>query len=500
MVIVRKFLKTIHEALTEAIKQGELPACKILGREKHIYSIYRKMRRKHLTFVQVMDVYAFRIIVDKPDTCYRILGVVHGTYKPVLERFKDYIAIPKTNGYQSLHTTLFGPYGLPIEIQIRTTEMERMANSGIAAHWLYKSDQSPAHDVHLRAQEWVANLLELQNRTGSSMEFIESVKVDLFPDEIYVFTPKGDIRQLPAHATPIDFAYDIHTDVGNATVGVKIDRQIAPLSTPLSNGQTVEVITSPMGYPSPTWLDFVVTSKARSGIRHFLKHRKREDSIKLGKQLLKKALAAVSISWRRVSDDILQSLADQAKLANIDDLYEAIGLANRVAAIEAQHIVAILSGEHPDELEDNAHEPLVIKGTEGVSVKFCNACHPLPGDPIIGVMRSGKGVVIHRESCSRTAKLRTKDESIVTMRWDDHIDCDFKVVVEVQAENKRGILATIALAVSDAEANIEDISMVDNGKQFQVALTILVKSRMHLAAVLKSIRRVQGILRISSRR
>jgi len=497
----KKILKTIHETLQEAVRHSHLPACKILGREKHIYSIYRKMRRKHLSFNQVMDVYAFRTIVDSTDNCYRTLGVMHNTYKPVLDRFKDYIAIPKTNGYQSLHTTLFGPYGLPIEIQIRTTEMERMANSGIAAHWLYKSEKSNTDDVHLRAQEWVANLLELQNRTGSSMEFIESVKVDLFPDEVYVFTPKGSIKQLPAHATPVDFAYDIHTDIGNSTVGVKIDRQMAPLSTPLANGQTVEIVTSPLGSPNPAWLDFVVTSKARSGIRHFLKTRKKEDSILLGKKLFKKALAEVSIPWRRVSNQVLEQLVGQAQLDNLEDLYEAIGLANRVAAIEAQHVVTMLSADQENDDSGLMNiEPLVIKGTEGVSVKFSSCCHPLPGDPIVGVMRTGKGVSIHRENCHRTAKQRAKGESVISMRWDSEIDRDFKVIIEVEAENNRGILATIALAVSDTEANIEDISMLDKDGQFKVTLTLLVKSRRHLAAVLRNLRRVTGTLSITTKR
>jgi guanosine-3',5'-bis(diphosphate) 3'-pyrophosphohydrolase len=498
----KKILKTISDTLKASVENSSLPACKIIGREKHVYSIYRKMRKKQLSFSQVMDVYAFRTIVDTTDNCYRMLGVVHNTYKPVLDRFKDYIAIPKTNGYQSLHTTLFGPYGLPIEIQIRTTDMERMANMGIAAHWLYKSEQSQTDDIHLRAQEWVANLLELQNRTGSSMEFIENVKIDLFPNEIYVFTPKGAIKQLPANATPVDFAYEIHTDIGNATVGVKIDRQLAPLSTPLMNGQTVEIVTSPLGSPNPTWLDFVVTSAARSGIRHFLKTRKKADSIRLGQKLFKNALSEISIAWRQVSDDYLNQLVSQAQLDSIDDLYEAIGLANRVAAIEAHHVANMIQGEADSRSPNQSvrSEPLVIKGTEGVSVKFSSCCYPLPGDPIIGLMRSGKGVSIHRENCYYTIKLREKGEVMIPMCWDSHIDRDFQVAVEVEAENKRGILATVALAVSDAQANIEDISMQDKDGQFKVTLMLLVKSRQHLAAVLRSVRRIQGILSIVTRR
>ena len=301
----KKVLTMIEKTLKEGIKNSKLPNCTIVGREKHLYSIYRKMVKKNVQFNEIMDVYAFRIIVDDVDCCYRVLGVIHSLFKPVPERFKDYIAIPKANGYQSLHTTLFGPYGLPIEVQIRTKEMDRIASSGIAAHWLYKSDDVAADRSKTRAKKWVQNLLELQSSTGNSLEFIESVKVDLFPDEVYVFTPKGTILELPTGATAIDFAYAVHTDIGNSCVAVKIDRQLAPLSMRLANGQTLEVITAPGGRPNPAWLDFVTTSKARSSIRHFLKNRKRAESVALGRQLLKKALSTYAIAMKKVNDETI---------------------------------------------------------------------------------------------------------------------------------------------------------------------------------------------------
>ena len=316
----KKILNLIGKALKDGLKESNLPSCTISGREKHLYSIYRKMHRKHVPFNEIMDVYAFRIIVDSVDTCYRALGVIHRLFKPVPERFKDYIAIPKANGYQSLHTSLFGPYGLPVEVQIRTLDMHRMATTGIAAHWLYKGSDQKMHSSQLRAERWVKNLLELQQSSGNSLEFIESVKVDLFPDEVYVFTPKGNIMQLPVGATAVDFAYMVHTDVGNTCVAAKIDRQLAPLSSQLSSGQTVEVITTLGARPNPAWLDFVVTSKARSGIRHFLKTQRRGESVSLGTQLLKQALANFSLSFKKLPQTDIDFVVVEAKY-RIEETY-----------------------------------------------------------------------------------------------------------------------------------------------------------------------------------
>lgn len=499
----KKILAVINKALHEGLSKSHLPSYAISGREKHLYSIYRKMRNKQVSFNEIMDVYAFRIIVDTADTCYRALGVVHSLFKPVPERFKDYIAIPKANGYQSLHTTLFGPYGLPIEVQIRTTEMDRMAVSGIAAHWLYKTGEQSVSDSHIRAQQWVRNLLELQKSTGSSLEFVESVKMDLFPDEVYVFTPKGDIRSLPARATAVDFAYAVHTDVGNSCVAVKIDRQLAPLSSALSNGQTVEVITSPTGRPNPAWLDIVVTSKARSSIRHFLKTQQRKDSVVLGKQLLKKSLSILGLSLRGMPGKVLDEVLQEANLRAMDDLYADIGLGNRVAALEAQRIASRLDDSAPYDLavSEPPDAPLLIKGTEGMSIEFATCCHPVPGDPIMGVVSVGHGLAVHMDQCATVAKLRGRADSCVPLRWAEEVDQEFPVIIVIEVLNKRGILAVMALAVSDADANIDDISVADeDGQHYLVTFKLLVRDRAHLAKVLRRLRKVKAVTRIVRRR
>jgi GTP diphosphokinase / guanosine-3',5'-bis(diphosphate) 3'-diphosphatase len=498
----KKILGEINKALHEGLENSPLSSCVIRGREKHLYSIYRKMRNKRIPFNEIMDVYAFRIIVDTSDTCYRALGIAHGVFKPVPERFKDYIAIPKANGYQSLHTTLFGPYGLPIEIQIRTTEMDRMATIGIAAHWLYKSGDVSISETHLRAQQWVRNLLELQRSTGSSLEFIESVKVDLFPDEVYVFTPKGDIVQMPARATAVDFAYTVHTDVGNSCVAVKIDRQLAPLSSILTNGQSVEVITSNMGRPSPSWLGFVVTSKARSSIRHFLKNQQRDDSVNLGRQLLKKSLAALSINMKKIDDDAWAALVKEAHVKSQDELFAEVGLGERVAALVAQRLASIHGDPEQGAIpQEDDGSPLQIRGTEGMLVDFSGCCHPVPGDPIVGIVSAGKGIMVHMEACRRIAKLQHKTDQCIPLRWADSVEGEFPVMVVIEVLNQRGILAVMALAVSDADANIDDISVADqDGRHYLVTFRLLVKDRLHLARVLRRLRQVNAVTKIVRRR
>lgn len=499
----KKILALIEKTLHEGLSQSNLPSYVITGREKHLFSIYRKMKNKRIPFNEIMDVYAFRIIVDDVDTCYRVLGVVHSLFKPVPERFKDYIAIPKANGYQSLHTTLFGPYGLPIEVQIRTTEMDRMATSGIAAHWLYKSGEDQTADrTQIRAQEWVKNLLELQQQTGNPLEFIESVKIDLFPDEVYVFTPRGDIMELPAGATAVDFAYAVHTDIGNSCVAVKIDRQIAPLSSPLANGQTVEMITSTSGRPNPAWLDFVVTSKARSSIRHFLKTQRRTESIALGKQLLKKALATYSFSLKRLPQPIIDFVLKETELKTFDDLLEEIGLGNRVAMLVAQRMAAVAqeTPEEETEAQPASEVPLMIKGTEGMVINFATCCYPIPGDPIVGVIDAGKGILVHVEGCRRIAKLRRYPDRCLPLRWSEQASGEFPVLIKVQVLNERGVLAILALAVSDADANIEDIDVEEReGVHYMVTFKLMVRHRAHLAQVLRRLRQVKQVVKIMRR-
>ncbi len=499
----KKILALIEKTLHEGLSQSNLPSYVITGREKHLFSIYRKMKNKRIPFNEIMDVYAFRIIVDDVDTCYRVLGVVHSLFKPVPERFKDYIAIPKANGYQSLHTTLFGPYGLPIEVQIRTTEMDRMATSGIAAHWLYKSGEDQTADrTQIRAQEWVKNLLELQQQTGNPLEFIESVKIDLFPDEVYVFTPRGDIMELPAGATAVDFAYTVHTDIGNSCVAVKIDRQIAPLSSPLANGQTVEMITSTSGRPNPAWLDFVVTSKARSSIRHFLKTQRRTESIALGKQLLKKALATYSFSLKRLPQPIIDFVLKETELKTFDDLLEEIGLGNRVATLVAQRMAAVAqeTPEEETEAQPASEVPLMIKGTEGMVINFATCCYPIPGDPIVGVIDAGKGILVHVEGCRRITKLRRYPDRCLPLRWSEQASGEFPVLIKVQVLNERGVLAILALAVSDADANIEDIDVEEReGVHYIVTFKLMVRHRAHLAQVLRRLRQVKQVVKIMRR-
>ncbi len=502
----KKVLGLIEKNIKEAITKSQLPStCIVQGREKHLYSIYRKMRVKHIPFNEIMDVYAFRIIVGDIDACYRVLGIAHNLYKPVPERFKDYIAIPKINGYQSLHTTLFGPYGLPIEIQIRTVEMDKMATSGIAAHWLYKTDGNVPDKSQLSAQRWVKSLLELQKNTGSSLEFIESVKVDLFPDEVYVFTPNGKIMELPAGATAVDFSYAVHTDIGNACVAVKIDRQLAPLSTQLSNGQTIEVITAPGARPNPAWLDFVITSKARSSIRHFLKTQHHTESVALGKQLLKQALSKTGLNLKHVATEAFDAVLKETKIKSQDELLAEIGLGNRAASLVSQRLSSLMQQLEQKPLEEKMEEtsakPLFIKGTEGMLVDFGSCCLPIPGDPIVGILTAGKGIIVHMASCEKINNLGQYPEQCIPMRWSKKAEGEFKAVISVQVVNQRGVLASMALAISDADANIDDIRVEDrDGRYYFVTFRLMVLHRDHLANVIRNLRKIKWVTKINRTR
>ncbi len=496
----KRILNLIDKTLREAFVKTQLPNCAMTGREKHLYSIYRKMRNKNISFEEIMDVYAFRIIVDDVDTCYRVLGAVHSVYKPVPERFKDYIAIPKANGYQSLHTTLFGPYGLPIEVQIRTKEMDKMATSGIAAHWLYKDDESDSRQSQLRAQAWVKDLLELQQSAGNSLEFIESVKVDLFPDEVYVFTPKGDIMQLPAGATAVDFAYAVHTDIGNSCVAVKIDRHLAPLSTRLVNGQTIDVVISPAGRPNPAWLDFIRTSKARNSVRHFLKAQRQTESVELGRQLLKKALNShYSLAIKKIPQAVVDRALKETKLKSFEELLEDIGLGNRAAVLVAARLHTLLQEKVPLDPIDPPEKsgPLTIKGTEGMVVHYASCCHPIPGDAIVGIMDMGKGVIVHTDSCSRIAKLRKHQDRYLRLRWSEHASGEFLAKINVHAVNQRGILAQTTAAISDAQADIDGIDVQEkDGQHYLIVFKVLVHNRAHLAKVIRFLRIIKLVTRV----
>jgi guanosine-3',5'-bis(diphosphate) 3'-pyrophosphohydrolase len=487
--IVNKIEESIKACLQREGMEGE-----VLGREKHLYSIYQKMRGKRRAFNEIMDVYAFRIIVDKVDTCYRVLGAVHNLYKPLPGRFKDYIAIPKANGYQSLHTTLFGMHGVPIEIQIRTREMEEMANNGIAAHWLYKSneDETPKGN-HARARQWVKGVLELQQRAGNSLEFIESVKIDLFPDEVYVFTPKGRIMELPKGSTAVDFAYAVHTDVGNTCIACRINRRLAPLSQALESGSTVEIVTAPGARPNPAWLNFVVTGKARTHIRHALKQQRRSESISLGERLLNKVLASFDTHLEKISPERLQAVLGEYRQEVIEDLLEDIGLGNRMAYVVARRLLA----ESGDALP-SSEGPLAIRGTEGLVLSYAKCCTPIPGDPIVGHLSAGKGMVVHLESCRNILELRHNPEKCIQLNWAKDVAGEFNVELRVELEHQRGLIALLASSVNAADGNIEKIGMDErDGRISVVQLVISVHDRVHLARVIKKLRAIKGVMRIT---
>lgn len=468
----------------------------IIGREKHLYSIYNKMKSKRKSFSEIMDIYAFRIIVDSVDTCYRVLGSIHSLYKPIPGEFKDYIAIPKANGYQSLHTVLMGMHGVPIEIQIRTRDMEDMANNGIAAHWLYKSDAQSSNGSHARARQWVQGLLEMQQRAGNSLEFIESVKIDLFPDEIYIFTPKGRILELPKGATAVDFAYSVHTDVGNSCVACRINRRLSPLSEPLQSGQTVEILTAPGAQPNPSWFNYAVTAKARTNIRHFLKHQTREDSITLGRQLLEKALSAFETSLSQIADKRLQEYLERTNYAELDDLTADIARGNRLPAIIAQQLVSESAGDAPVQ-GGGEPEPVAIRGTEGFMVSYAKCCHPIPGDPIDGYLSSEKGMVVHRETCKNLSDLKEHRERLVALRWDEEVEGEYAVELRIEVENRRGMIATLATRINSMDVNIEKISTEDKDYQFTyVNLEMMVKNRVHLAHIMKRLRIIKSVHRV----
>jgi len=487
----------IEKKLDAALNKLDLPHYRLWGREKHLYSVYQKMRRKHLQFSDIMDVYAFRVVVSTVDECYRVLGILHNVYKPIPQRFKDYIAIPKANGYQSLHTVLFGPYGIPIEIQIRTEEMDRMAEYGIAAHWLYKTDESTIDQTKLTANSWIRDLLEIQQNVGSSLEFIENVKFDLFPEEVYVFTPKGEIMSLPRGATGVDFAYAVHSDIGNHCVAVKIDRRLSPLSRQLRNGQTVEVITAANMRPKPSWLNFVATGKARSRIRHYLKHQKQSESLVLGKCLLERALTTRGVTLETLAPERLNQLLTFLHYEAKEELFEAIGLGNQPAQLIASRLVndEILPEEVPE--TPTLPEPLYIKGTEGLAVSFAKCCYPIPGDPIMGILTAGRGLVIHHEECKKLLEYRHHPGDLIPVRWEESEDGDFEARLRVEIVNARGVYANIATAIAKEDANIDHITLKKReGPCDLIDLVISVRNRKHLTRIIQAIRQQPNVTRV----
>ncbi|HEY5654678.1 MAG TPA: bifunctional (p)ppGpp synthetase/guanosine-3',5'-bis(diphosphate) 3'-pyrophosphohydrolase [Woeseiaceae bacterium] len=487
----RQMVKRISGRINRALEAASIEA-QVAGRQKHLYGIYRKMAEKRRMLSEIVDVYGFRIIANDVDTCYRILGIVHGLYKPVPGRFKDYIAIPRINGYQSLHTTLFGPNGLPLEVQIRTVEMHRVAESGVAAHWQYKADSKTDATPQRKAREWLSRLIEIQ-QSENTEEFMESVKVDLFPDKIYVFTPRGDILPLPKGATTVDFAYAVHTDVGNRCVAAKIDRQLVPLRTRLTNGQTVEIVTAKGAKPNPNWVNFVTTAKARSAIRNYMKNMRRSEAIDLGKRLLDKSLKDLDSSLRKIGKLRMAKAVKDLGLKDADTLYEQLGLGERLAQLTAGYLLGT-----DESAPMTPRSSVSIAGTEGMVVSYAKCCHPLPGDEVMGYLSSGRGIVIHRNVCGNLSKFRKQPEKWLNVNWEKSIQREFSSQIQVETESHMGVLAEVAATIADAGSNIEQVSVLDRHEDCSVITFVLqVRDRNHLARVLRGIRNMKSVLRVS---
>jgi len=492
----REVTQKIEDAFNARLQEEGIQA-EVEAREKRLYSIYRKMVQKHLPFNEVFDVFAVRIVVDTVDTAYRLLGVAHNLYKPLPGRFKDYIAIPKANGYQSLHTVLFGPHGIPLEVQIRTREMHQFAESGIAAHWLYKASGDQGSTTQARAREWLRELLDIQRQAGNPQEFLESVKTDLFPDEVYVFTPMGEIMELPRQATPVDFAYAVHTGVGNTCVACKIDRQFAPLSTVLRNGQTVEIITAPGATPNPNWLNFVVTARARTHIRGFLKGMHEDEAVQLGRRLLDKALHPFGAELTAIPEERIQACLHEYHHAYVDELMREIGLGNRMASLVAHWLAAAEGGEQGGERGAGSMTPLVLSGAEGMVVSFAKCCHPLPGDEVVGFASTGRGIVVHRRQCNNITELAHQPDKWLPVEWAAEVAGEYQAEIGINAKNLRGGLARMASAIAELGADIDDVRFDDRDHNVTIiTFLVRVRDRVHLAHVMRRLKREPGILKV----
>ncbi len=489
----KQFLRKIESKLRKNLADQGIEG-KLVAREKHLYGIYSKMRKKHIHLSDIVDVFGLRIIVADIDSCYRVLGLVHQLYRPMPGRFKDYISIPRVNSYQSLHTTLFGPGGTPLEVQIRTEEMDRVAERGIAAHWQYKAVDKNIYNAEARAREWLTGLMEMQ-KAANSEEFLETVKVDLFPDKVYVFTPKGDILRLPRGATAVDFAYAVHTDVGNRCVAAKIDRRLVPLKTTLRNGETVEILTARGAKPNPTWVNFVTTAKARNAIRAYLKGLKRDEARELGRRLLSQALRPYSLNLRRLRKAQLERLLSELHLEDMEDVYEQLGLGERLAPILAG-LLAQQEISEDGEIADQ-RKPLDIAGTEGLLVAYARCCNPIPGDEIIGFMSSGRGIVIHRTSCNNVVEDRNHPTKWIPVDWRRGIKGEFQSEIHVRMMNRVGLLAEVAGRISATQSNIDNVTVEADGDASTLSFRLNVRDRRHLAQVIRSLRANPGVVRVS---
>ncbi len=494
--VVGKILDAIKGRLAEMGIDAD-----VTGREKHLYSIYKKMTGKTIAFSQIFDIYGFRVIVKDLAACYATLGILHGLYKPIPGKFKDYIAIPKANGYQSLHTTLFGPFGTPIEIQIRSEDMHNIADAGVAAHWLYKTTDAHFTAMQQQTHQWLQRLLDIQSESADSLEFLEHLKVDLFPDEVYVFTPKGKILALSKGATAVDFAYAVHTDIGNRCVAVKINQELAPLRSELRNGDHVEIITAAHAHPNPAWLNYVVSGKARAHIRHFLKTMQSTESAHLGERMLNQALRAMHTEASKIEESQWQKLLRDYGATDKEEILTDIGLGKRLNVMVAHQLMA-MGEEHGERHAKHPNKPLgtiTIRGSEGMAVQFAQCCRPIPGDPILGFINKDKGLVIHTHDCPSVRKFRVDPDKWLDVEWDPETKRLFKVNLKIAAANKPGMLATIASAIAEANANIDNISMEesDNSTYTDIMFTVQVYDRVHLADVMRRLRKISDVVRMN---
>jgi GTP pyrophosphokinase len=506
----RESFARILDTIREGLKASGVPAL-VSGREKSLYSVYKKMREKHYSFSQVFDIYGVRILVESRDACYRALGALHALYKPIPGKFKDYIAIPKANGYQSLHTTVFGPFGLPVEVQIRTHEMHRVAEAGVAAHWLYK--EAGEHDLEGAQKEthlWLQGLLEIQSESNDSREFLENVKGDLFPDDIYVFTPKGKILALPGGATPVDFAYAVHTDIGHHCMAARINGEPMPLRTELRNGDTVEIITSPQARPNPSWTNFVATGKARSRIRHYLKTLQAQETAALGERMLNQALASLKVEPESITAERWDALLRDYASRNRQDVLADIGMGKRLSFVVAQALARGLPGDTPATVADTSAPPtpgetttpLTLRGVEGVAIQYARCCRPIPGDAIVGQFRRGQGLLVHVRDCQLLRRNSAETEQLVDVEWSADIEGEFAAGVRLMVRNQRGVLAKLASAFATAGANIENVSMerAEGEAVAHMFFLLLVRDRAHLAQAIRDLRRIPEVLRVQRAR
>ena len=498
--VVSKILESVNNTLAATGIKAQ-----VYGREKTLYGIYRKMRNKHLSFSQVLDVYGFRIVVDSFANCYVSLGTLHALYKPMPGKFKDYIAIPKLNGYQSLHTTLIGPYGTPVEFQIRTQDMHHVAEAGVAAHWLYKDSDASLTDLQQRTHAWLQSLLDIQKQTGDSAEFLEHVKVDLFPDSVYVFTPKSKIIALPRGATVLDFAYTIHTDIGDQAIGAHVNHEHTALRTELRNGDIVEIVTAPTSRPSPNWLTFVRTGKARSAIRHHLRTINLAESTELGKRLLAQSLTAMHID-PHLPQELVEKLLNESSAKSLEELYADIGVGKRMATLVARHIRTLMESDPTatlppldNEKKSKKLDPVAINGNEGVSVQLAQCCQPLPGDSITGQLKRDQGIVVHTTDCEIAKRQHAKEpDRWIELVWDAELTRRFDCRIKVLVDNEKGVLARVAAEIGESDANIIYVGMDDDRDHLmkQLHFTVQVEDRIHLARLIRNVRKIPGVARI----